>query len=46
MIKEWLGSYQPANKGDAQDALREIMQAITLAGLSRAESDDHQRFSF
>jgi predicted nucleotidyltransferase component of viral defense system len=35
MIKEWLDSYKPANKEDALQALREIMQAIALAGLYR-----------
>lgn len=36
MIKEWLEDYHPANKEEAKDALREIMQEITLAGLNRA----------
>jgi hypothetical protein len=36
MIKEWLDSYQPANREEAKDALREIMQEIALAGLNRA----------
>lgn len=36
MIKEWLESYQPQNKEDAEFALREIMQEIALAGLYRA----------
>lgn len=36
MIKEWLDSYKPANKDEASDALREIMQEIALAGLHRA----------
>lgn len=36
MIKEWLESYQPTNKEDATAALREIMQQVALAGLSRA----------
>lgn len=36
MIKEWLESYHPTNKEEAKDALREIMQEITLAGLNRA----------
>ena len=36
MIKEWLEDYQPANREEAKDALREIMQEITLAGLNRA----------
>lgn len=36
MIKEWLDNYKPANKDEALQALREIMQEIALAGLQRA----------
>ena len=36
MIKEWLQEYNPKNKQEAFDALREIMQEIALAGLQRA----------
>lgn len=36
MIKEWLDTYKPTNKEDATAALREIMQQVALAGLSRA----------
>lgn len=36
MIKEWLESYDLENKEQAKDALREIMQEITLSGLNRA----------
>jgi predicted nucleotidyltransferase component of viral defense system len=36
MIKEWLQEYQPANQGEAEAALREIMQEVALAGLQRA----------
>jgi len=36
MIKEWLNSYNPKNKEEALQALREIMQEIALAGLQRA----------
>jgi hypothetical protein len=36
MIKEWLDSYNPGNREDALQALREIMQEIALAGLQRA----------
>lgn len=36
MIKEWLDTYKPANKDEALQALREIMQEIALAGLYRA----------
>jgi len=35
MIKEWLESYHPADREDATAALREIMQQVALAGLSR-----------
>jgi hypothetical protein len=33
MIKEWLETYKPANKDEATQALREIMQEIAMAGL-------------
>ena len=36
MIKEWLENYHPSNREEAKDALREIIQEITLAGLNRA----------
>lgn len=36
MIKEWIGSYHPANREQAEQALREIMQEIALAGLGRS----------
>jgi predicted nucleotidyltransferase component of viral defense system len=36
MIREWLEEYKPRNQEEAMDALREIMQDIALAGLSRA----------
>lgn len=36
MIKEWLEEYKPANKEAAEQALREIMQEIALAGLQRS----------
>jgi hypothetical protein len=36
MIKDWLESYNPKNKEEALNALREIMQEIALAGLTRA----------
>ena len=35
MIKEWIDTYYPANKDQASQALREIMQEIALAGLER-----------
>lgn len=36
MIKEWIQEYQPANRVEAEAALREIMQEVALAGLQRA----------
>jgi predicted nucleotidyltransferase component of viral defense system len=36
MIKEWLAEYQPKNWDEADQALREIIQEITLAGLYRS----------
>jgi hypothetical protein len=35
MIKEWVQEYKPQNKGEAESALREIMQEVALAGLQR-----------
>ena len=35
MIKEWISEYNPKNEEEILAALREIMQEITLAGLSR-----------
>lgn len=37
MIKEWIEKYNPQNEEDIVSALREIMQEITLAGLSRTD---------
>ena len=36
MIKEWLEEYNPGNQEAAEQALREIMQEIALAGLQRS----------
>ncbi|HEX2606090.1 MAG TPA: nucleotidyl transferase AbiEii/AbiGii toxin family protein [Flavisolibacter sp.] len=36
MIREWLDGYQPQNQKQAEDALREIMQEMALAGLQRS----------
>lgn len=36
MIKEWIEEYKPTNYDQAEQALREIMQEIALAGLQRA----------
>ena len=35
MIKEWIAEYNPDNEDEILSALREIMQEITLAALSR-----------
>ncbi len=35
MIKKWIDTYQPKNIEDTEQALREIMQSITLSGLCR-----------
>lgn len=35
MIKEWIEEYKPSNKIQAEQALREIMQEVALAGLQR-----------
>ncbi|MFK7795877.1 MAG: nucleotidyl transferase AbiEii/AbiGii toxin family protein [Aureispira sp.] len=37
MIKEWLEEYSPKNESEILSALREIMQEITLAALSRTD---------
>lgn len=37
MIKEWIATYKPANEDETLSALREIMQEIALAGLSRTD---------
>lgn len=37
MIKEWLQEYNPKSEEDILSALREIMQEITLAALSRTD---------
>ncbi|SER48857.1 nucleotidyl transferase AbiEii/AbiGii toxin family protein [Pedobacter rhizosphaerae] len=37
MIKEWIGEYDPKNTEDVLSALREIMQEVALAGLSRTD---------
>ena len=36
MIKEWIEEYNPKNNLEAEQALREIMQEIALAGLERS----------
>jgi predicted nucleotidyltransferase component of viral defense system len=37
MMKEWIAEYQPKNEEDVLSAMREIMQEIALAGLSRTD---------
>lgn len=37
MIKEWIAEYNPRNEDETLSALREIMQEILLAGLSRTD---------
>lgn len=37
MIKEWIAEYNPQNTEEVLSALREIMQEVTLAGLSRTD---------
>lgn len=37
MIKEWIGRYNPNTRADYEQALKEIMQEIALAGLYRTE---------
>ncbi|WP_375578505.1 nucleotidyl transferase AbiEii/AbiGii toxin family protein [Marivirga tractuosa] len=37
MIKEWIEEYNPQNEEEILSSLREIMQEITLAGLSRTD---------
>jgi predicted nucleotidyltransferase component of viral defense system len=44
MIKEWIESYQPKNIQETEQALREIMQEITLAGLYRGNFFKHAAF--
>jgi predicted nucleotidyltransferase component of viral defense system len=44
MIKEWIAEYNPKNEEEILSALREIMQEITLAGLSR--TDFYEKVAF
>jgi len=37
MIKEWIAEYNPKNTDEVLAALREIMQEVALAGLSRTD---------
>jgi len=44
MIEKWISSYQPKTFEESEQALREIMQEITLAGLYRANFFNHAAF--
>ena len=44
MIKEWINTYDPKSVQETEQALREIMQEITLAGLYRANFFKHAAF--
>ncbi len=44
MIKEWIEEYKPQNEEELLSALREIMQEITLAGLSRTNFFENAAF--
>src|ERR1019366_4222360 len=44
MIKQWMEEYHPATQQDAEQALREIMQEIALAGLQRSGFFDKAAF--
>lgn len=44
MIKEWIAEYNPQNEEETLSALREIMQEIALAGLSRTDFFDKAAF--
>ncbi|SDE47144.1 nucleotidyl transferase AbiEii/AbiGii toxin family protein [Cellulophaga baltica] len=44
MIKEWIEEYDPQNEEEILSALREIMQEITLAALSRTDFFEKSAF--
>jgi predicted nucleotidyltransferase component of viral defense system len=44
MIRDWIESYKPKNIQETEQALREIMQEITLAGLYRGNFYKHAAF--
>jgi predicted nucleotidyltransferase component of viral defense system len=44
MIKQWIESYKPQHVLETEQALREILQEITLAGLYRANFFKHAAF--
>lgn len=44
MIKQWIEKYAPQNEEEVIAALREIMQEVTLAGLSRTDFFENAAF--
>lgn len=44
MIKQWIDTYKPKNVQETEQALREIMQEIALAGLYRSDFFKHAAF--
>jgi predicted nucleotidyltransferase component of viral defense system len=44
MIKEWIAEYNPQNEDEILSAMREIMQEIALAALSRTDFFDKAAF--
>lgn len=44
MIKEWIGEYNAKNTEEVLSALREIMQEVALAGLSRTDFFERAAF--
>jgi len=44
MIKEWIAEYNPKNTDDVLSALREIMQEVALAALSRTDFFERAAF--
>lgn len=44
MIREWIESYNPKTRDQINQALREIMQEIALAGLNRSGFFEHAAF--
>ena len=44
MIQEWLDSYQPTTRNETEQALRELMQSVALAGLHRGKFFEQAAF--
>lgn len=44
MIKDWIKEYAPQSESETLAALREIMQEVVLAGLSRTDFFEHAAF--